>query len=230
MDTFKRNYKVYYSALRIAGLWPFTQSIILTFQRIAFCAMTICCIMVQIVSIRKVEFTLRNILTMLSFTFPLLLFILRYVSFIINFPLMKSMFKKMEYDCNMIRDPDESEILARYIRQSNTAFYVYFGMSTVASVMVVILVVIPTLLGCEFQLTLLQFAGFFYFEHNITTDLICLYAACTFICGLMITACTESSFSIMTHYLCGLYEIVGYVQMLLTVGIGMYRKYSVSLR
>ncbi|XP_076656413.1 uncharacterized protein LOC143361046 isoform X1 [Halictus rubicundus] len=210
MDAFRRNYGVYYSVLCFTGLWPYEVSTLSKIQRVVVSMLTLCCIAVQIFSLTHVEITLHNLLTMLSYTGPMLLFFLRYVGFVVNFPVVRSFLQNMENDCKMLENPHEMKILLKHIEKSKFLVFIFLGMSFLGICAVVFLILLPTLLHFKYQLRILQLIGFFYNEHNNKTDLVSLHVCITTVLGLLTVACTEASLAVFACYLSGLFEIVGY--------------------
>ncbi|XP_078051436.1 uncharacterized protein LOC144477584 [Augochlora pura] len=211
MDVFRRNYSTYYCILRFTGLWPFDESVLPKIHRIVFSAVSVSCIMIQVSTIQHVEMTLSNILTLLSFTCPMLLFLFRYITFVINFPLLKNYLRNIQNDCVTIQNPDEVKILEKYRTKMKHVLQLFIGLSVAGSLFAASELLIPTILRVHYQLHILQFFGFFYFEQSKLTDWACFHITIMIMVGLLTFTCTEGSLAIFSLYLCGIFEIVGYV-------------------
>ncbi|XP_076378917.1 uncharacterized protein LOC143259627 [Megalopta genalis] len=210
MDVFRRNYSTYYCALRFAGLWPFDESILRKVQRIVFSIIPMSCIVIQVYTIQHVELTLNNILTLLSFTCPMLLFVFRYLAFVVNFPLMKSYIQNIQNDCITIQNPAEAMILEKYKTKTKRVMQIFIGMSVGGILMIILKLLIPTVLRLKYQLSCLEFFGFFYREQTKLTDWACVHLIATTAIGLLTFTCTEGSLAVFSLYLCGLFDIVSY--------------------
>ncbi|XP_078036631.1 uncharacterized protein LOC144469831 isoform X4 [Augochlora pura] len=118
MDVFQKIYSIYYNVMYITGLLPNDYSLKTKVQRIGFCLLTLCCIWIQVSTLKMVEISLKNVLQTLSITFPLLLFFLRYVGFIITFPAIQSTFDNIERDYVGLRNPAEMDIFTKQILEA----------------------------------------------------------------------------------------------------------------
>ncbi|XP_076382902.1 uncharacterized protein LOC143260644 isoform X3 [Megalopta genalis] len=118
MDAFQKNYNTYYTVMCITGLLPSDHSLKTNVRRLGFCLLTLCCIGMQVSTLRMVETSLHNVLQTLSFTFPLLLFVLRYVGFIISFPVIKSTIENIQHDFIATKDPMEMDIFMKQITEA----------------------------------------------------------------------------------------------------------------
>ncbi|XP_076226756.1 uncharacterized protein LOC143174886 isoform X2 [Nomia melanderi] len=210
MDTFQRNYRVYYSMLYIIALWPFSQSTTSKLQKTFVSACFLCCTIVQVSSIKNVEITLDNLLKMLSFTCPLILFSLRYLGFIINFPLTKSFIEAIDKHCNTLTVPAERKILFNYIKKTESVALIYLGLACVPIIFVISLYLLPAFLHSKHQLYYLQMLGFYFKGQTENTDLISVLVGVSMSLGILTIACTEGSFTVYCFYLCALYEIASY--------------------
>ncbi|XP_076656425.1 uncharacterized protein LOC143361052 isoform X2 [Halictus rubicundus] len=210
MDVFRRKYNTYYLMLRFTGLWPLDDSIFPKIQRTFFSVFTLCCILIQVNTIRQVEMTLSNILTLLSYACPMLLYWLRYLGFVTVFPLVKTIVQSISNDCVSMRNPVEAKILEKYIDKTRTIILMFLGLSIVGMSFIAFRVLTPTLLRSEYQLYSLRFYGFFYSEQNKQADWASVHLTLTSAIGLLTIACTEGFLAVFSLYLCGLFEIVGY--------------------
>ncbi|XP_076656421.1 uncharacterized protein LOC143361049 [Halictus rubicundus] len=210
MQAFRRYYTVYYCVLCLTGLWPYNESILSKIHRILVFLLTFFCIVIQVSSIKRVEVTLHNMLTMLSYTCPMMLFMIRYIGFVVNFPVVKSFMRNMQHDCDMLDNPIEAQILIKHIEKGRRIVFIFLGMSTIGICAVLALSFIPALMESKTLSQYIQMIGFFYSADDEYIIFIYLHLAATMSLGLLILSCTEALFSVLSHYLCGLFEIVGY--------------------
>ncbi|XP_076656364.1 uncharacterized protein LOC143361009 [Halictus rubicundus] len=111
MDTFRNHYTTYYNALRFTALWPYDNSFLKKVQRVMHPTILFTSIAIQASTLRMIEFTLSNLLQLLSFAFCFILGILRYVGFAVNFPVIRSVFENIENDTASLTDPVETKIM-----------------------------------------------------------------------------------------------------------------------
>ncbi|XP_054009151.1 uncharacterized protein LOC128892641 isoform X3 [Hylaeus anthracinus] len=143
MDQFQRQYSTYYFLLCITGLWPFDNSVLVKVQRIIFASIILCCVIVQFTLLAAAEFTLQNTLMALSFGCPTLLFFLRYIGFIYNFPLMRFIYGSISNDCSKLKNLDEQNILMNHIAASKRLVLIYLRVSCFGIVCVCIVLLFP---------------------------------------------------------------------------------------
>ncbi|XP_078049131.1 uncharacterized protein LOC144476282 isoform X2 [Augochlora pura] len=210
MDAFQKTYSTYYIVLCITGLLPNDQSLKTKVHRLSFCLLTLFCIGMQVSTLRMVEISQRNILQMLSFTFPMLLFFLRYVGFIITFPVIRSIFEGIERDYVGMKDPMEMDIITKQVVEAKRVIMILLVLSFGGILMSVSLLLIPTLLQSQLQIRYLNMFGFFYSEVNRNSSLITYQFLIVIWMGLFTVTCTESSLAVIASYLCGLLEITSY--------------------
>ncbi|XP_078051693.1 uncharacterized protein LOC144477828 [Augochlora pura] len=130
MDVFQTYYRVYYSVLCFIGLWPYHKSYKLKILRIFILLILTSSIAIQLSSLKRVDPTLDNILRSLSFTFPVLMFIVRYIGFVNNFSIVKCFMQNLQQDYSMLENPYEVEILIKNIEKSKRVINVFFGKNT----------------------------------------------------------------------------------------------------
>ncbi|XP_076226744.1 uncharacterized protein LOC143174879 isoform X6 [Nomia melanderi] len=164
----------------------------------------------QVKSILKVEITLENLLKMLSYTFPMLLYFQRYVSFLSAFSLVRSIMQGIQNDCETLKDRTEVAILKKYLDYSKHVVLLFIGMACRGTFFLLTTLLLPTFLHSRYQLLNIQFLGFFYFEQGKDVDWVCVQVTAISTAGLLTSAMTESTLSIGSFYVCGLFETVRY--------------------
>ncbi|XP_076378894.1 uncharacterized protein LOC143259624 isoform X4 [Megalopta genalis] len=187
MDVFQKKYSTYYNVMCFTGLWPYDHSLITKGQRVVFCLLILFCIVSQVSTLKLVEVSLYNSLQVLSFTFPLLLFLFRYVGFITSFPIVKFVFDSVEYDYLATKNPIEADMFTKQIEEARQ--------------------VVTALVEQKF--------GTFGTERSAPalhtqTDWASMQVIIVTSLGLLAIACTESSLAVFVAYLCGLLKIASY--------------------
>ncbi|XP_076384181.1 uncharacterized protein LOC143262201 isoform X2 [Megalopta genalis] len=210
MDAFQKNYNTYYTVMCITGLLPSDHSLKTNVRRLGFCLLTLCCIGMQVSTLRMVETSLHNVLQTLSFTFPLLLFVLRYVGFIISFPVIKSTIENIEHDFIATKDPMEMDIFMKQITEARRVVMVLVVVSSGGALLLSLILFIPTILQSQLHIRYLNIFGFFYLELNRNSTLVVYQLIIVLWMGLLSLSCTESSLAVIACYLCGLLEITSY--------------------
>ncbi|XP_076378718.1 uncharacterized protein LOC143259586 isoform X5 [Megalopta genalis] len=210
MDVFRKNYSTYYSILSLAGLWPYDESLIGKLQRVVLSLLTLLCIVIQISTLKLVELSLSNIITLLSYTFPLLLYFLRYVGFVVNFPVIRSVFENVERDCKTLENSVEVDMLLKHMAEARRIIQAYVVMSCLVAAYVTVSILLPTLLRSKLQLHYLHMFGFFYTEGGQQIDRVCVHLVLVSVMGQITLAGTESSLAVFSAYFCGLFDIASY--------------------
>ncbi|XP_076287731.1 uncharacterized protein LOC143212643 [Lasioglossum baleicum] len=125
---------------------------------------------------------------------------------------MKIIFENMQHDCDVLVNPNEVKIFFKYIDKSRRIVYMFLGMSIIKILSTLVLILIPTILHFNYQLRFIQLLGFFYTEYDTRSNLVCLHLTLTTVLGVLSVSCTEASLAVISFYMSGLFEIVGYVQ------------------
>ncbi|XP_078051431.1 uncharacterized protein LOC144477580 isoform X2 [Augochlora pura] len=210
MDGFQKNYTTYYNVMCITGLWPGDHSLITKVQRFVFCLLTLGCIGIQVSTLALIEISLYNLLQVLSFTFPMLLFFLRYVGFIANFP-VKSVFDCLERDYVATKDPIEVDIFMKQVVGARRAIMALVALAIAGVFTMTVMILVPTVFQSNLQTHYLRFFGFLYNERSRQTDWVSCQLVTVVSLGLFAIACTESSLAVFAAYFCGLLEIARFV-------------------
>ncbi|XP_078051559.1 uncharacterized protein LOC144477700 isoform X2 [Augochlora pura] len=210
MEVFQKNYSTYCSILNLVGLWPYDESLLVKVQRVVFSVLTLSCIVFQISTLTLVELSLSNIIVALSYSFPLLLYFLRYTGFVINFPVIRSLFENVERDCNTLKDSVEVDMLLKQMADARRVIQAYVVMSSLVAAYVTVAVLVPTVLRSKLQLHYLHMFGFFYTESDQRTDWVSVQLVLVSVAGQFTLAGTEASLAVFSAYLCGLFDIASY--------------------
>ncbi|XP_076378899.1 uncharacterized protein LOC117225605 isoform X5 [Megalopta genalis] len=210
MEGFRKNYAVYYSVLFITGLWPFDQSLRSKILRTVFSVVILYCIGIQISTLRLVDMSVYNIVMVLSYGCPMLLYFLRYMGFVVNFPIIKCVFENIENDLATLKNPTEIELFSRQTLDARRVISVLIALMCAGITMIVVTLLIPTILESKLQIYFLNFFGFMYKERSQETNYVCVQIVFVSTIGLLSLACTEASLAVFSCYLCGLFEIASY--------------------
>ncbi|XP_076383539.1 uncharacterized protein LOC143260811 isoform X2 [Megalopta genalis] len=210
MDVFRKNFSTYCSVLCFAGLWPYADSKLEKIRRIGFCLLILCCIGTQIRSLKSVELSLYNILLLLSYTCPMLLYFLRYVGFLLNLQPIKDTFRTIENDWITIKDPVEVCLIMKHVAQGRRVVLAFVVLSSILAVFISVIILVPTVLRLKYQLRYLRMFGFFYDKGSHETDLVSVQLVVVSAMGMMSIAATESTLTVLISYMCGMLDIISY--------------------
>ncbi|XP_076383542.1 uncharacterized protein LOC117218895 isoform X2 [Megalopta genalis] len=210
MDVFRESYSTYCFVLCMTGLWPDDESLLAKVQRIAFSLLNISCIVVQATTLKTVEITLYNILIMLSYSFPMILYFLRYSWFVINISEIRAVFESIGRDCSTLKNPLEVEMLMKHMAETRRVIMAYIVLAVLLAVYIIVAILVPTVLHSKLQLRYLRMFGFFYKEESAETDWVGLQLVLVSVLGQLALVGTEASVAVFAAYLCGLFEITSY--------------------
>ncbi|XP_076228221.1 uncharacterized protein LOC143175074 isoform X3 [Nomia melanderi] len=210
MDVFQKNYRAYYSVMYITGLWPYDNSIVTKIKRVGFCVLALSSIVIQASTIRTVETTLENVLVLLSFLFPTVLFFLRYVGYLSNFPVLKVGFENIQNDCMRLKDPIEADLLMKEIAQSRRVIRILVVLTCMAVLLINAMLLLPTVLQSKFQIRYLKILGIFFNHRGRKVDFVCCNVALVTSVGVLSLSCTEAIPTVFGCYISGLFQIASY--------------------
>ncbi|XP_076383543.1 uncharacterized protein LOC143260812 [Megalopta genalis] len=210
MDMLRKNFSSYSVLLSYTGLWPYGKSVVGTICRIGYTLLTLAVIGIQLSTMGSVEATSYNIATALSYSTPMLLCLLRYHSFLVNFPTLRSLYDNYENDLKSFKNLVELGMFTKHIQKGRRLVFVYIAIACALSVFSFTIIMIPTILHSKYQVYYLRVFGFFVSEQGLNTDLICLHVVIVSVMSFISVAGTESSLAIYTAYFCSLFEIASY--------------------
>ncbi|XP_078052241.1 uncharacterized protein LOC144478221 isoform X2 [Augochlora pura] len=210
MDTFRKNYTVYYTMLNVTALWPYDESLLSRIQRVLFPLLIISLISIQVIKLRTVEMSLYNIVTMLSLTCPMALFFLRFIGFTINRSGMRDVLTMIENDYKSVKDSVENDIFLKHIVVARRVIMAFLGLSCSLIAYLILVLLLPTILRSNHQPYYLRQFGFFFYERGLLTDCVAIQLTIGFTLGLLSVSSTESVLAIFSSHICALLEIASY--------------------
>ncbi|XP_068973829.1 uncharacterized protein [Bombus flavifrons] len=89
MDVFYRQYNTYRILLSILGLWPYHKSIYSTIHRISISVIMFAYIVFEVLWLFKSGITFRGCIVTLSSTCPVVIYLMRYVTSVAVFPVVR---------------------------------------------------------------------------------------------------------------------------------------------
>ncbi|XP_076379028.1 uncharacterized protein LOC143259658 [Megalopta genalis] len=210
MDMIRKNFSSYSVLLSCTGLWPYDKSVIATIGRITYTLLNLSVIGIQLSMIRSVELTSYNITTALSYSVLIFLCLLRYLSFVINFPTIKTVYRNYEENLSILKNPVELDMFRRHMVKGRRLIFMYIVISCGSAVFSITPLMVSTLLHSKYQVGYLRMYGFFVSEQGQKTDLISFHVVIVTVMSFLSVAGTESSLAVFTAYFCGLFEIASY--------------------
>ncbi|XP_078052004.1 uncharacterized protein LOC144478145 isoform X2 [Augochlora pura] len=157
-----------------------------------------------------IEYSPVNLITSLSYSTPLILFLIRYLGFIANFEVLRSVYGNYEKDFNALKDPIEHDMLRRHMERGRRLVLIYLVISCGLLVFALVTILVPTILRSKYQLHYLRMYGFFLSEQGGKTDLVSIHLLLVSTMGYLMIAGTESTLAVYTAYFCGLFEVASY--------------------
>ncbi|KAH0945334.1 hypothetical protein HN011_001543 [Eciton burchellii] len=109
-----RYYNVNRKLLVITGLWPYQKWKFRIIQITLFLSILISFLMAQLATFITSGFHIRMVLKVLSQAFPCLVYILKYISFVINSKKVKECYERIRHEWIMLKAQNEIDILKKY--------------------------------------------------------------------------------------------------------------------
>ncbi|XP_076477221.1 uncharacterized protein LOC117164865 [Bombus vancouverensis nearcticus] len=119
MDVFYGQYNTYRILLSVLGLWPYHKSIYSTIHRILISVIMFAYIVFEVLSLFKSGITFRGCIVTLSSTCPVVIYFMRYVTFVAVFPVTKYIFDTLRTTDTTLKDQLEDQILMKYVDYSS---------------------------------------------------------------------------------------------------------------
>ncbi|XP_078036572.1 uncharacterized protein LOC144469797 isoform X2 [Augochlora pura] len=210
MEVFDGNYKFYQTLMCFTGLWPYDKSFLTNVQRFVVLVMTFTCIASQICITTSVKLSLNEVVVMISFGSTLFLYLLRYSTSVVFFPVMKFVLDNMQRDFSELRDPIELEMFLEDSIVAKRIVQAYFVMVCTGGVCLLGTLGVSTFVDSDMQLHFLNLLGFFYKERSQRSVFTCWHIIFTTLCGLLTMTCTEGSVTVFASYISGLLKIATY--------------------
>ncbi|XP_043797727.1 uncharacterized protein LOC122717575 [Apis laboriosa] len=215
MDVFDKHYHNYRTVLKIIGLWPYNNSIYVWIQRLLLMIFFLGNVIFQIMSLLRSEITLRNCILTLSTTCPLIIILLRYISFIVFFPMIKYLFHHMHMEESIIQDSIETWIRTKYIDDSchriDLLFRVIFLTVTLFSIFLLYLLIMHFIMPLnESHIHILRYATLFSVNRTIYFYILYLDFLFVVTFGLLSIICTESIIGVYSYHIGILFKIISH--------------------
>ncbi|XP_020291760.1 uncharacterized protein LOC109858677 [Pseudomyrmex gracilis] len=109
-----RYYNIHRVLLSSVGLWPYQNPKMKKFQRVIYSVVLVSSIVVQLISFFTTEYSMELLLKILSFAIPCMVFVLKYISFIMNNESMRALLEYIVSDWNLVRTEVEFEIIKKH--------------------------------------------------------------------------------------------------------------------
>ncbi|XP_043797766.1 uncharacterized protein LOC122717606 [Apis laboriosa] len=215
MDVFDKYYCTYRTMMKIVGLWPYNNSIYVWIQRLLLLIFLLGNIIFQLVSLLSSEIMLRNYILILSTTFPLIIILLRYISFIVFFPMIKLLFHHMRMEENIVQDSTEIEIRKKYINDSchiiNIFIWMIYGTATLSSIFILYPMTLDFIMPLnKSHIRIIHYVTIFSYNRIIYFDILSLNFMFAGIFGSLSITCTESIFGLYSFHTSILFKIISY--------------------
>ncbi|XP_061940019.1 uncharacterized protein LOC107996978 isoform X2 [Apis cerana] len=174
------------------------------------------------VSLIRSEITLRNCILIFSTTCPLIIILLRYISFIVFFPMIKYLFRHICMEESIIQDSIEIQIRTKYIDDSCQRIDLYFRMTFLTVTLFCIFLLYFLIMHCimplnESYIRILHYVTLFSVNRIIYFYILCLDFLFVLTFGLLSVICTESIIGIYSYHTGMLFKIISHrIQKIIT--------------
>ncbi|XP_031773292.1 uncharacterized protein LOC100863813 [Apis florea] len=215
MDVFDTHYHSYRTVLKIIGLWPYNNSIYVWIQRLLLFTFFLGNVIFQIVSLLRSKITLRNCTLILSTTCPLIIISLRYVSFIIFFPMIKHLFNHIRMEESIVQDSIETEIRAKYVHDFCHMIEIFLRVTCATFIFYSVLLLYVMILDFvmpfnESRIYILDYFTLFSINRTVYFYILCLNFFFVLIFGLLSVISTESILGLFSYHAGVLFKIISY--------------------
>ncbi|XP_020291762.1 odorant receptor Or2-like [Pseudomyrmex gracilis] len=209
----------YYKLTRIFtlpfGLWPFNDSFAKPIQAFFCVSLLLSAILVQVIRLFTMEYDLVLILTDVSFIIPFSVYLLKYNTLYINSRKIRNIIKIIENNWNKLKDEREVEIVRKHANDGKKFMYFFAGLAYPGVVCFLVI---------EFSADILDFVAplnesrprniLFVTEYFVDQQryfyLIVCHMTLAATIGLVSVITDETFFFAYIHYICGIFEVVGY--------------------
>ncbi|XP_078038909.1 uncharacterized protein LOC144471075 isoform X3 [Augochlora pura] len=212
MEEFKETYSGLYNLLCATGLWPMDEpgnTFQMMSKRIAIPLATFLCLVIQYSTLFSIEFTLDQLVSTMAFSGPMVLFFVRYVSFLLANSTIRSLFSSMENDLEEWKDTIELMFFQQFIVKAKHLYYYYFRLVTFSAVSMAIAMIL-VITQPKYHVTYLRYFGFYYPQENLKTTCVCLHIMFVYCVGIYCVLSTEISICACSHHVCGILRTAGY--------------------
>ncbi|KAG6796913.1 hypothetical protein HZU73_07760 [Apis mellifera caucasica] len=222
MDVFDEQYNNYRTALKIIGLWPYNNSIYVWIQRLLLLTLFLGNIIFQIVSFLRFEITLRNCIFILSTICPLMIVSLRYISFIVFFPMIKYLFHHIRMEKNIVQDSIETQIRTKCINNSSHMINIFLWITYATIAFCSIFLLCPITLDFimslnESRTRIVHYITMYSGKRIMYVDILCLNYMLLAILVILSATCTESILGLYSYHTSILFKIIGHrIQKIIT--------------
>ncbi|XP_078038912.1 uncharacterized protein LOC144471076 isoform X2 [Augochlora pura] len=174
MEDFKRIHSELYDLLRFTGLWPVHEPAIygrLMAKRIVYLVIALLSLLMQYKSLLTVELNVDTLLTTLSFSGPMVLFVVRNVSFLLASKTISRLFVVLQNDYVKAKGTVEMDLFEEYLKKGRTLFTYYLRLvhftAFTFSLALLLITVQP-----KHHVAYLRYFGFYFKEAGMATTVV----------------------------------------------------------
>ncbi|XP_078038913.1 uncharacterized protein LOC144471076 isoform X3 [Augochlora pura] len=212
MEDFKRIHSELYDLLRFTGLWPVHEPAIygrLMAKRIVYLVIALLSLLMQYKSLLTVELNVDTLLTTLSFSGPMVLFVVRNVSFLLASKTISRLFVVLQNDYVKAKGTVEMDLFEEYLKKGRTLFTYYLRLvhftAFTFSLALLLITVQP-----KHHVAYLRYFGFYFKEAGMATTVVCVQVLFVYTYGIYCILSSELAISALCHHICGLLKVTSY--------------------
>ncbi|XP_012217767.2 odorant receptor 49b-like isoform X2 [Linepithema humile] len=212
----QRYYKVNRFVLEMLGLWPYNNSIYINIYRAFSISVIASSCVTQLAKLQNTVHDLDRLLYNLTYAVPSHIYLLKFISYIINIDKVRDMLERIQHDWNTLEDEKECEIIRYYTIIGMRYTIVFFAASSPLLLCFVFGFYLPGFLDFVHPLNesrsrrLPILAEYYILDEQKHFYPILIHQSLLALLGVTMVLATESLNMVYVHHACGLFEVASY--------------------
>ncbi|KAF3054357.1 Odorant receptor 226 [Nylanderia fulva] len=208
-------YKLYRLSLLSLSLWPYGKSFLKQIHATFCIFLLISSVLTQLLKLFTMEYNLELALTILSFTIPSVIYLVKYIAFYMQSQKIRELMEQIRNDWNALKDEQEVEIIKKYTKSGRKHLYAFAGLVYPGTIGFILMPFLPDILDVvaplnESRTRQLPFLTEYFLDQQKYFYPLLLHVNATIIVGIVTVISTETLFFAYVYHICGMFEITGY--------------------